>query len=342
MRHYTSRAGDPHRHLHLQINARVFAAGRWRGLHTVGVRDSLGAINGIGHAAVVTDPHFRAALAAHGYTLDLAMLGEIVQLAAVRGSVQCSGRRRSSATSTGYEAEWTAAHPGEHAGPGAAAGVGRPGVGRRPPGQGDPATRRRTCTAGGWRELADLGYRDRDKPVDLTPTPVGALDRDRAAEIGAGPARGRPVGVERRRHPRRGRTADRRRRRRRRRGGADRAGRGPHRPRAASGVCRCCDREGVPEHIRALDLPARARRRGRHRRAAGGARRRTRPAPRPVPGRAARRCDDRARAGCRAGRGGRRAGRRPVADRGRGRGRRREDHHPGRRPRSARPGKVAG
>ena len=27
LRHYTSRAGDPHRHLHLQINARVFAAG---------------------------------------------------------------------------------------------------------------------------------------------------------------------------------------------------------------------------------------------------------------------------------------------------------------------------
>ena len=27
VRHYTSRAGDPHRHLHLQVNARVFAAG---------------------------------------------------------------------------------------------------------------------------------------------------------------------------------------------------------------------------------------------------------------------------------------------------------------------------
>src|SRR3954454_10526292 len=39
MRHYTSRAGDPHRHLHLQFNARVFAARKWRGLHTVGVRD---------------------------------------------------------------------------------------------------------------------------------------------------------------------------------------------------------------------------------------------------------------------------------------------------------------
>ena len=30
VRHYTSRAGDPHRHLHLQINARVFAEGQWR------------------------------------------------------------------------------------------------------------------------------------------------------------------------------------------------------------------------------------------------------------------------------------------------------------------------
>ena len=70
VRHYTSRAGDPHRHLHLQVNARVFAAGKWRGLDTVAVRDSINAINGIGHAAVVCDPDFRAALAAHGYTLD--------------------------------------------------------------------------------------------------------------------------------------------------------------------------------------------------------------------------------------------------------------------------------
>jgi hypothetical protein len=69
IRHYTSRAGDPHRHLHLQINARVFAAGAWRGLHSVGVRDMIEAINGIGHAAVATDPEFRAVLAARGLTL---------------------------------------------------------------------------------------------------------------------------------------------------------------------------------------------------------------------------------------------------------------------------------
>src|SRR4051812_25726473 len=78
VRHYTSRAGDPHRHLHLQINARVFAAGKWRGLHTVGVRDSLNAINGIGHATVACDPQFRATLAAHGYRLN--RTGEILQL----------------------------------------------------------------------------------------------------------------------------------------------------------------------------------------------------------------------------------------------------------------------
>jgi exodeoxyribonuclease V alpha subunit len=83
VRHYTSRSGDPHRHLHLQILARVFAAGKWRGLHTVGVRDSLAAINGIGHAAVASDPQFRAALTAHGYTLDAT--GEIQELAGYVG-----------------------------------------------------------------------------------------------------------------------------------------------------------------------------------------------------------------------------------------------------------------
>lgn len=52
IRHYTSRTGDPHRHLHLQLNARVFADDKWRGLHSVGTVDSIEAINGIGHAAV--------------------------------------------------------------------------------------------------------------------------------------------------------------------------------------------------------------------------------------------------------------------------------------------------
>jgi hypothetical protein len=70
IRHQTSRTGHPHRHLHLQVNARVVAEGQWRGLHTVGVRDLVAAVNGIGHAAVMCDPEFRTVLARHGFTLD--------------------------------------------------------------------------------------------------------------------------------------------------------------------------------------------------------------------------------------------------------------------------------
>src|SRR3954447_4927862 len=103
--HHTSRAGDPHRRLHLQLNARVFAAGRWRGLHTVGVRDFLAAINGIGHAAVTTDPQFRAALAAHGYTLD--GTGEIRELAAYVGAFSARAAQIGRNLDR-YEQQWTA------------------------------------------------------------------------------------------------------------------------------------------------------------------------------------------------------------------------------------------
>jgi exodeoxyribonuclease V alpha subunit len=114
VRHYTSRAGDPHRHLHLQVNARVFAVGKWRGLHTVGVRDSLNAINGIGHAAVATDPQFRAALAARGYTLDAT--GEIRQLADYVGPFSARAAQIGRNVDR-YEREWTESHPGEQPGP---------------------------------------------------------------------------------------------------------------------------------------------------------------------------------------------------------------------------------
>src|SRR3954462_3249955 len=174
--HYTSRAGDPHRHLHLQINARVFAAGKWRGLHTVGVRDSLDAINGIGHAAVACDPQFRAALAGHGYVLDAG--GEIRQLADFVGAFSARAAQIARNIDT-YEREWAAMHPGESPGPalrrswdsrGWAAG--RPDKVLPQPGE-DLMAR--------WRvELVALGYRDRNVPICLTPTPVGGLDREQA------------------------------------------------------------------------------------------------------------------------------------------------------------------
>ncbi len=92
----------------------MFAAGKWRGLHTVGIRDSLGAINGIGHAAVATDPALRARFAAHGYTPDATR--ELLELTDYVGPM--SARAAQIALNIDrYEREWTQAHPGEHPGP---------------------------------------------------------------------------------------------------------------------------------------------------------------------------------------------------------------------------------
>jgi TrwC relaxase len=42
--HKTSRAGDPHRHIHLQIGTRVWAGGAWRGMDTAALFRQQGAI----------------------------------------------------------------------------------------------------------------------------------------------------------------------------------------------------------------------------------------------------------------------------------------------------------
>ena len=145
VRHYTSRAGDPHRHLHLQINARVRVGERWRGLHTVGVRDSLGAINGIGHAAVMCDPEFRAALAAHGYTLD-PKTGEVVAAGSVRRRASRHAPGRSPPTSTGTKPSGAPSirtrSPAASSG-----GLGPSRLGRSATRQGGPARRRRARPA---------------------------------------------------------------------------------------------------------------------------------------------------------------------------------------------------
>jgi thymidine kinase len=179
VRHYTSRAGDPHRHLHLQINARVLADGRWRGLHTVGVRDSLDAINGIGHAAVMTDPAFRGALAAHGFTLDPGT-GEVMQLAEFVGPYSARAAQISRNIDR-YQTEWRTNNPGREAGPALRrTWDARAWADARPdkvvPRDGAELTQR-------WvDELRELGYRDPTSPVPITATTVGAMDRVQAVE----------------------------------------------------------------------------------------------------------------------------------------------------------------
>ncbi len=179
IRHYTSRAGDPHRHLHLQVSARVWAAGAWRGLHSVGVRDMVAAINGIGHAAMMTDPQFRAALAEAGFTLDPAS-SEVVELAPFVG--QFSERAAQIGRNVDrYEAEWRRANPGQEPGP-----VVRRTWDRRAWKDARPD---KVTQADGaaildtWaHELHDLGYRQRSLtriPSAATPR-SGELDREAA------------------------------------------------------------------------------------------------------------------------------------------------------------------
>jgi exodeoxyribonuclease V alpha subunit len=178
IRHYTSRAGDPHRHLHLQVNARVFAAGAWRGLHSVGVRDMIEAINGIGHAAVATNPEFRAVLAVRGFTLD-AETGEIEQLAPYVGafSARTSQIHRNIDR---YEAEWRREHPGEEPGPRLREAWDRRAWADARPDKVVP-TDGADLVARWNAELRALGYRDPAAPTVLDATQVAWIDRDGAA-----------------------------------------------------------------------------------------------------------------------------------------------------------------
>ncbi|CAN5446003.1 hypothetical protein BH10ACT10_BH10ACT10_02250 [soil metagenome] len=179
IQHYTSRAGDPHRHLHLQINARVFAAGAWRGLHSVGVRDMIEAINGIGHAAVATDPEFRTVLAAHGLTLD-PETGEIQQLAPYVGafSARTSQIHRNVER---YEAEWRRDHTGEEPGPRLREAWDRQAWADARPDKVVPTNGAELVAR--WNdELRRLGYRDPAAPAVLEATQVGWINRGAAAD----------------------------------------------------------------------------------------------------------------------------------------------------------------
>ena len=249
VRHYTSRAGDPHRHLHLQINARVCAAGSWRGLHTVGVRDSLEAINGIGHAAVATDPEFRAALAAHGYTLD-PDTGEIAELAPYVGAFSARAAQIGRNIDR-YEAEWRAEHPGEEPGPGLRRGVGPPGLGRGPARQGRPRPTGPTWSQRWVEELRGArlprpgrarsrSSRCRSGGSTATRSSTWVLSRlgARRSAWNAADIRGEVEGLIA--------AAQRRRRRR----GPARAGRGPHRPSRSIACVPLLTRDDVPEHVR--------------------------------------------------------------------------------------------
>ena len=179
VRHYTSRAGDPHRHLHVQINARVFADGAWRGLHSVGVVDSVEALNGIGHAAVMCDPAFRGALAGRGYSLDED--GEIRQLAPYVGGFSQRAAQINRNVDR-YEAAWRAERPGQEPGPRLREIWDRRAWADARPDKVVPRTGADLVAA--WTgELRDQGFTPPTHPASQPGLQVGRLDRDVTADL---------------------------------------------------------------------------------------------------------------------------------------------------------------
>lgn len=77
--HKTSRAGDPHRHIHFQNGTRVWAAGAWRGLDTAALFKQQGAVRALGTAVIAAHPQLAAVLEVHGLTLD-PVTGEVAEL----------------------------------------------------------------------------------------------------------------------------------------------------------------------------------------------------------------------------------------------------------------------
>lgn len=113
--HKTSRAGDPHRHIHFQIGTRVWAVGAWRGLDTGALFRQQGAIRALGTAVIAAHPQLAAVLDAHGLTLD-PVPGEAAELEPWNTVMSKRGAQVARNLAL-FEAEWEAAHPGQEAGP---------------------------------------------------------------------------------------------------------------------------------------------------------------------------------------------------------------------------------
>jgi energy-coupling factor transporter ATP-binding protein EcfA2 len=113
--HRTSRAGDPHRHIHMQIGTRIFAAGKWRGLDTAALFKQQGAIRALGTAVIAASPELANVLDRHGLTLD-PVSGEVVELEPFNTVMSKRGEQVHRNLDR-LEAAWNAAHPGESMGP---------------------------------------------------------------------------------------------------------------------------------------------------------------------------------------------------------------------------------
>ena len=205
VRHYTSRAGDPHRHLHLQVNARVFAAGKWRGLDTVAcTRLDRRRSTGSGMPRWCVTRNFvprspRMATHSNATARSSSCPDSSAPVLQTRGADRREPR-------IGTRPNGERRTPAKRAGPGARR-LGRAGVGRGPPRQGRSRARGADLRHRWLTELADLGYRKPTRPVQLAldyPATIDRATRGGRDRVAAGCC---PVGLECRRHPRRGQSS---------------------------------------------------------------------------------------------------------------------------------------
>ncbi|MDR0594846.1 MAG: AAA family ATPase [Bifidobacteriaceae bacterium] len=170
IRHKTSRAGDPHRHIHMQVSTRILAAGKWRALDTAALFKQQGAIRALGTAVIAAHPQLAQTLAAHGLTMNPAS-GEVVELEPFNGvmSKRSAQIRRNLER---LEAEWEAAHPGEELGPVMTARLQGIAWTHQRPGKKPADLKNEQWWA---RELADAGY-DPEAIGHRAPQPAVAVD----------------------------------------------------------------------------------------------------------------------------------------------------------------------
>lgn len=113
--HRTSRAGDPHRHIHFQIGTRIWAAGAWRGLDTAALFRQQGATRALGTAIIAAHPQLAAVLDRHGLTLD-PVTGEVAELEPYN-AVMSKRAEQVGRNLARFQAKWEARHPGQEPGP---------------------------------------------------------------------------------------------------------------------------------------------------------------------------------------------------------------------------------
>ncbi|MGR0319334.1 MobF family relaxase [Agromyces sp. ZXT2-3] len=174
--HKTSRAGDPHRHIHFQVGTRVWADDAWRALDTAALFRQQGAIRSLGTAVIAAHPQLAAALDAHGLTLD-PVTGEVAELRPFN-AVMSKRAEQVARNLSRFEKDWRLEHPDEEPGPAALSRLAAMAWDHERPHK-RPTTL--GCESAWQAELEDAGYRS-DLERESAHMPI-ALDELRVQDV---------------------------------------------------------------------------------------------------------------------------------------------------------------